>query len=451
MSFFDESADTSAARIRNDAGILNQARPVNRMVPDLVMMEAVAVSNLIKTRQISCREVMQTYLDHIEQFNPKVNALVSLQARDLLLKQATERDAQLARNEYCGWMHGLPHAVKDLVPTHGIRTTLGSRLVNIIPEEDAIFVERLRKAGAIIIGKTNTSEFGLGSQTYNSVFGTTLNAYDQTKTAGGSSGGAAVALALRMVPVADGTDMMGSLRNPAAYNNVIGFRPSHGRVPTTGVELFLGQLGVSGPMARTTTDLAMLISVMAGHDKRAPLSLHGDPAMFTRRLERDFRGTRVAWLGDLGGHLQIEPEITDLCRNSLHTLEALGCDVDDTHIDFPSERLWDTWITLRHWLVGGELMHFYRNPRERDKMKPEAVWEVEGGLNLTANNVYEASIARSDFYRATMKVFGTYTYLLLPSAQVFPFDATLRWPQSINGVGMDTYITAGWRWWCRRP
>jgi amidase len=429
----------TGARVCGSKGILNGAAPVCRSLPDLVMMDALAVSKLIRARQVSCREVMQTYLDHIEQFNPKVNAIVSLQPRDLLLEQANERDEQLARNDCRGWMHGLPHAVKDLVPTRGIRTTLGSSLMDMVPDEDAIFVERLRNNGAIIIGKTNSSEFGLGSQTYNSVFGTTLNAYDQTNTAGGSSGGAASALALRMLPVADGTDMMGSLRNPAAYNNVLGFRTSHGRVPAAGVELFLGQLGVTGPMGRSVTDVAMLLSVMAGQDTRAPLSVHEDPAMFTPALERDFEGTRIGWLGNLGGHLQIESGIAELCHKSFKALESLGCNVEDARLDFPPERMWETWMTLRHWLVGGELMRFYRNASEREKMKPEAVWEVEGSLTLTAQDVYEASVARSDFYRAIIEMLRSCDYLLLASAQVFPFDATVHWPQSINGVSMDTY------------
>jgi amidase len=408
-------------------------------VPDLVMMDAPALSQAIRVKKVSCREVMQTYLDHIERFNPKVNAIISLQPRDLLLKQAGERDAELARGHYRGWLHGFPHAVKDLTPTRGIRTTLGSRVVDLIPEEDAIFVDRLRQKGAIIIGKTNTSEFGLGSQTYNVVFGTTLNAYDPTKTAGGSSGGAASALALRMLPLADGTDMMGSLRNPAAYNNVIGFRTSHGRVPSAGIELFLGQLSVAGPMGRRVEDVAMLLSVMAGPDARAPLSNQQDPAMFAQRLQRAFKGTRVGWLGDLGGHLPTEPGVLEICRGSFKTLESLGCTVEDARLDFPPECLWQTWLTLRHWLVGGELMKFYSNASDREKLKPEAIWEIESGLKATAQDVYEASVARSDFYRALAKIFTTYEYLLLPSAQVFPFDATQHWPKSVNGVPMDTY------------
>jgi len=272
------------------------------ILPELLQKSAIELSQAISSKAVSCREVMATYLDHIERINPKVNAIVSLQDRDGLLQNAQERDAQLSRGEYLGWMHGFPHAIKDLSSTKGIRTTRGSPLVDGIPTEDSILAERIKSRGAILIGKTNTPEFGLGSQTYNSVFGTTLNAYDQSRTSGGSSGGAAVSLALRMLPVADGSDMMGSLRNPGAFNNVFGFRPSFGRVPAKGDELYLDQLGYWGAMGRSVSDLAMLMSTIAGPDPRDPLSIEQDPRMFEQPLHGDVRGKRLGWLGDLGGH-----------------------------------------------------------------------------------------------------------------------------------------------------
>ena len=406
---------------------------------DLVLMDAVRLAEAIAAKRVSCREVMHAFLDQIEHFNPRVNAIVSLQPREILLRQAEERDRELARGQRRGRMHGFPHAVKDLAFTRGLRTTFGSPLLDTVPAEDAIFVERIRNSGAIIIGKTNVAELGMGSQSYNPIFGTTLNPFDASKTAGGSSGGAAAALALRMLPVADGSDMMGSLRNPAAFNNVVSLRPSFGRVPSAEIELFFAQLSVAGPMARGVTDLALLLSVMAGPDARMPFSIEEDPKILTRNLERDLRGTRVGWLGNLGRHLPMEPGIMELCRGGLKTLEGIGCTVEETGLGFPPERMWEAWITLRCWLIASGLGAFYKEPAKRAQMKPEAVWEVEQGLQLKAQDVYQASLSRSDFYRAALKLFETYEYLVLPSAQVFPFDASVHWPKTIHGVTMDTY------------
>jgi amidase len=406
----------------------------------IVMMDGMELSKAIHSGDVSCRDVMIAYLDHIAQVNPKVNAIVSLQDRDGLLQQAAERDAQLARGESMGWMHGFPHAVKDLEPTKGIRTSNGSPLADGVPDHDAILVERLRKNGAILIGKTNVPEFGLGSQSYNAIFGVTRNAYVQTKTAGGSSGGAASALALRMLPVADGSDYMGSLRNPAAFNNVIGFRPSFGRVPSgPGGEVFLASPSTAGPMGRSVRDVAMLLSVIAGPDEREPLSIEQDPAMFTRPLERDFRGTRLGWLGDLGGRLPFEPGILDLCKQSFKAFESFGCTVEEARPDYSMERLWQTHLTIRHWLSAAGLGGFYADPAKRAKLKPEAQWEVEGGLGLTGADVAKAFAARTEWYAAVRKLFLHFDFLLIPSAQVFPFDADVHWPKSVNGVPMDTY------------
>jgi amidase len=408
-------------------------------LPELVSLNAMALSQKIRSKQVSCVEVMKTYLAHIERFNPKVNAIVSLQPADALLQQAKERDAQLARGEWLGWMHGFPHAVKDLAATRGIRTSQGSPLLDSIPDHDEIFVERLRRKGVILIGKTNVPEMGFGSQSYNPVFGTTLNAYDQTKCAGGSSGGAAVSLALRMLPVADGSDMMGSLRNPAGFNNVFGFRTSYGRVPSLGGELFLHTLSVEGPLGRSIPDVAMLLSVMAGPDQRAPFSIEQDPAIFAHSLKRDFRDTRIGWLGNFDGYLEMQPGILELCQKSFPALESFGCLVEPARPDFSMEQLWSAWLTLRHAMSAAGLAHFYNNLNQRDQLKPEIQWEIEGGLNITAMDFQHASQIRSDWYRALQSLFQKYEFLLLPSAQVFPFDAQEHWPNEINGKKMDTY------------
>jgi amidase len=407
----------------------------------VVQLDALELSRQIHHRVISCREVMAAYLEHIDLLNPRVNALVSLRPRDVLLEEADAADDLLSRGESRGWMHGFPHAVKDLIATRGIRTTHGSPLFSdLVPDKDAVSVERIRRAGAIIIGKTNVPEFGLGSQTYNSVFGTTRNAYALDRTAGGSSGGAAVALALRMLPVADGSDTGGSLRNPAAFNNVLGFRPSLGRVPRDSQdEVFVQQLATTGPMARTVADLARLLSVMAGYDQRAPLSLDEDPILFEQPLERDLTGVRLAWLGDWGGYLPMEDGVLDCCRAALPAFESFGCTIEEALPAFDPAALWQAWLVLRPWLALGSLGALYADPSKRAQMKPEAQWEVENGLRLSAEDVLRASEVRSAWYAAVLQLFDRFDALLLPSAQVFPFDAKEAWPRQIGDRQMDTY------------
>ncbi len=407
--------------------------------PELVTLDAVALSEAIRTRRVSCVEVMRATLDHVAALNPHVNAIVALQPEDGLLDQARARDQQLARGEWCGPLHGIPQAIKDLEPVAGIVSTQGSPVFkDVVPATDSIVVERTRAAGAIIIGRTNVPEFGLGSHTYNPVYGTTLNAYDQAKTAGGSSGGAAVAVALRMLPVADGSDLMGSLRNPAAYNNVFGLRPSYGRVPS-GRDAFLPSLSCNGPIARNVPDLAMLLSVQAGYDARVPLSIREDPALFTRALDRDFTGVRLAWGGDLRGHLPFEPGVLDLCEGALEAFERIGCVVEAAVPDHPMGDVWEDFTVLRSWQTGTALAPIYDDPGTRATMKPEAIWEVERGLALSARAVARASAGRSAWYAAFRALLDEYDYFLLPSAQVFPFDAGIHWPKAIAGRSMDTY------------
>ncbi|MGO9607126.1 MAG: amidase [Candidatus Binataceae bacterium] len=407
---------------------------------EIVMMDAVALAGAIKSKQVSCVEVMDAFLAQIDRLNPIVNAIVSRQDGDHLRDQARHRDTQLARGEYLGPLHGFPIAIKDLETTAGIRTTLGSPLFkDFVPRTDSILVERMKRAGGIIVGKTNVPEFGLGSHTFNPVFGTTLNAYDQSKTAGGSSGGAATALALRMLPIADGSDHAGSLRNPAAFNNVVGFRTSFGRVPSDWREVFMPGLSVHGPMARTVGDAAMLLSVMAGYDPRVPLSNLPDPAQFAEPLKRDVKGKRIAWIGDFGGYLPFEPGVLDLCRSALNVFEDLGCIVEEAAPSYPIDRVWQNWLKIRAWQVGALLKELYGDPARRALIKPEAQWEVENGFRISAYDIADASAVRTAWYHAVRDLFEKYDYFILPSAQVFPFDASMRWPAEINGVAMDTY------------
>jgi amidase len=407
----------------------------------LCELSAEALSSAIRTRQVSCREVMHAYLARIAEFNPRHNAIVSLRDGDELLREADARDADLARGAAVGWMHGMPQAIKDMAATKGLRTTLGSPLLrDSVPTEDGLMVARMKAAGCIVIGKTNTPEFGLGSHTFNEVFGVTRNAYDVSKSAGGSSGGAAVALALRMLPVADGSDFMGSLRNPAGWNSVFGLRPSQGRVPAfPAPDVWVAQLSTEGPMARTVQDLARLLDVQAGPDARAPLSL-APHASFADGLQgAEGSHARIGWLGDLDGYLPMEPGIIGVCEQALRRFEGIGCAVEPLAFGHSPDAVWQAWLVWRRWLVAARIAPFLANPVMRASIKPEALWEHDQAAGLTAMQVLQASAQRSAFYQHLLLLFERFDVLALPSAQVWPFDAGLRWPTHIAGREMDTY------------
>jgi amidase len=416
------------------------SQPTAPQANDLCRRSAVDLCRMIAAREVSVAEVVTAFLDRIDQVNGAVNAIVSLRPRDEILAEARAADASLAAGAKPGPLFGLPIAVKDLTLTKGLRTTFGSRIfADFVPEEDSYVVERMRAAGAIIIGKTNVPEFGFGSQTYNDVFGATRNAFDQRLTSGGSSGGAAVALALDMLPVADGSDMCGSLRNPAGWNNIFGFRTSPGRVAVgPSNELFLSQMGVKGPMARSVADLALLLGVQAGYDPRSPLSLAEPFAWAAVERPRD-RPWRVARLGDLGGYLPVEDGVLDVSERALARAADGPFRVDAFVPEFDFEPLWHAFVRLRHATGGAALKVHYDNSAQRALLKPEAVWEVEGALSLTAAEVYAASMLRSQWYKAVLALFDRFDLLALPTAQVFAFDADLRWPAEIAARRMDSY------------
>jgi len=403
----------------------------------MTWFSALDLAEQIRRRQVSCVEVMSAYLGQVEALNPRVNAIVALRDREVLLREAAARDDQLARGRYLGWLHGLPFAVKDLAAAEGLLWTEGSPIyARRVAEVDDLFVRRVRDAGAIVIGKTNTPEFGLGSQTYNEVYGATVNPYDPTRTTGGSSGGAAAALALRMLPVADGSDYMGSLRNPAAFCNVYGFRTSYGRVPAPG---FVAHQSVVGPMGRTVDDLAALLSVLAGPHPTAALALDSAGGQFAPPLtEVDTRGTRIAWVGDFGGYLAFEPGVLELCEAALRVVADLGCVVDQALPDYPPEKLWELFL---HWRWWSSLRRYdlYADPATRARLKPEVVWEIENGLRLSALDIQRADVARQEWYEALLRFFERYDFVIAPSAQVFPFDVRTHSPTEIDGRPMDTY------------
>ncbi len=406
----------------------------------LTAMSARAIAAAIRNRTVSAVEVMTAYLDRIERLNPPVNAIVAMPERAVLLDQALAADRAVARGDALGPLHGLPQAMKDLTAVRGLRYTQGSTIFrDRVATEDALQAERLRQAGAIFIGKTNTPEFGLGSHTFNEVYGVTRNPYDLSRSAGGSSGGAAAALALDLLPVADGSDYAGSLRNPAGWNNVYGFRPSIGRIAAPGRDVWNVGMGVSGPMARNVGDLALLLSVQAGFDARAPLSLEADSDAIREAPSAPLLGTRIAWSGDFGGALPFDPGVLDACGPALADLAGLGATVEEAVPDYPIEAVWQAFVKLRHWQQAAPFLEHYLDPVRRSQLKPEAIYEVEAGLALGAFDITAHSTTRSAWSEAVRRFFERYDYWIMPTAQVFPFPAEWRWPAEVGGRQMATY------------
>ena len=427
MSTFMSTSPTNAPQaVRSSGGI--------------VELTATELSQAIHARDVSCVDVLDAFQAQIDRFNPQVNAIVAPMPREALRAQAGELDAQLARGESRGLMHGFPQAPKDIMPAKGMVTTRGSPIFKgQVSQTDAVVFERMRASGALFVGRTNSPEFGLGGHTYNEVYGTTRNAFDPSRSAGGSSGGAAVSVALHMLPLADGSDMMGSLRTPAAFNHVFGMRTSVGCIPHGPTEeFFFQQFSVAGPMARNVPDLALMMSVIGGFDARLPLT-QKTRVDFAAPLERDFRGKRIAWLGDLNGHLPMEPGVLAICEQALVHFESLGCEVERVVPQFDMEHLWNAWLDLRSFQFAGTNRALYDDAEKRKLLKPEAVWEMERGLALSAMQVYDAARVRSAWYDCVRRLHETYEAVLLPSAQVFPFDTDLDWPHAIAGRDMDTY------------
>ncbi|MHA7829346.1 MAG: amidase [Roseovarius sp.] len=402
---------------------------------EVLNLSARAQAARIASGEISAEALMRATLARVGEVNGALNAIVSLRDETDLLDEARRADAGSAR----GVLHGLPVAVKDLSNAAGLATSKGSpALAGQIAAQDDLHVARMRAAGAIVIGKTNTPEFGLGSHTFNPVHGVTCNPYDNTRTCGGSSGGAAVALAARMLSIADGSDMMGSLRNPAGWNNVYGMRPSWGLVPGEPAgDTFLHQLATLGPMARTPEDLALLLGVMAGPDPRQPHAMQAPDLALDGAGK--IAGRRIGWLGDWGGAFAMEAGIADLGRAACGVLEELGCIVEEVAPPFSREALWDSWTTLRSWSVACNLAPLLESPVTRDRLKPDAIWEIERGRAMSALEVHRASVIRSQWFTRAAEVFDQYDALVMPTAQVWPFPLEWEWPKDIAGQAMDSY------------
>ena len=403
------------------------------MTKDLCFLPATELAQLLRKKEFSVREILSAHLAQIERVNPKINAIVTLVAEQAL-DAADDMDEAIMRGEIAGPLHGLPTAHKDLQNTRGIRTTYGSPIYrDFVPDADSLVVERLKRAGAITIGKTNVPEFGAGSQTFNPVFGATRNPYNLTKTSGGSSGGAAAALACGFMPIADGSDMGGSLRNPANFCNVVGLRPSPGRVPCWPVELGWFTLSVDGPMARTVSDVALMLSVLAGPDSRSPISLSDPGTIFAQPLDRDFKGTHVAWV-DLG--LPYESEVKQAVDSTRVIFESVGCTVERAEPDFSdADEIFKVW---RAWSFEAGLTEEYQ--KHKDQLKDTVTWNIEQGLPLTGPYMARVETKRTQLFHRLREFMERYEFLILPVSQVLPFDVDQPYPTQINGEEMYTYI-----------
>ncbi len=409
---------------------------------ELHRLTARALRDAVAARELSAVEVVSAHLERIEQVNARVNAIVTLES-ERALADAAALDAAAANGRPPGMLAGLPIAVKDLVDTAGIRTTYGSPIyADHVPAEDELIVQRLRAAGAIVIGKTNTPEFGAGSHTFNEVFGATRNPHDLSRSAGGSSGGGAAALAAGMVPIADGSDLGGSLRNPASFCNVVGLRPSPGRVPSPESGDGWSPMSQLGPMARTVGDLALALAAIAGPDARAPLAL--DEA-FPASLDTpaSLAGVRVAWSETVDG-LPVEPAVTEALRAARAALVDLGAQVTDSEPDLRgADEVFETYRSLAFGHAHAEeaLTH-------RELVKDEVLADVARGAALSVQDVLRAADLRTELFRRTSALLRNFDLLALPTVQVVPFDVELRWPESVAGVSMERYYT--WMRSCSR-
>ena len=400
---------------------------------ELCDLTAVDLAARIRRKQVSARDVMAAHLARIERVNPKINAVVTLVA-DRAMADAQKADELQARGGALGPLHGLPVAHKDLINTAGIRTTFGSPLFrDNVPNVDALIVKRVRAAGAVMLGKTNTPEFGAGSNTFNPVFGATVNPYDLAKTVGGSSGGAAAALRCGMVPIATGSDTGGSLRNPAAFTNVVGFRPSPGRVPDD--DGSWSPLSTAGPMARTVADVALFLSTIAGPHAPDPLALTDEGATFRAPLARSFKGTRVAWFKDLGG-VPFEPEVTRVVNANRQAFVDIGCVVEEAEPDFSGVD--EAFPILRHLSYHSS----YSKPaRENPTMFKDTIkWEIAEAERNTGADVARAAARQARMYLDSARFFEKYDYFVLPVTQVVPVDVTTEYPKIVAGTAMPTYI-----------
>ena len=406
---------------------------------DLCMQDAIALAGWLRSRDVSARDVVSAHIARIEAFDPAINAVVT-RTFETAMTRAAAADEAAVRGDALGLLHGLPVAHKDLADTAGVRTTYGSPLfATNVPQHDALVVQRMARAGAISLGKTNVPEFGAGSHTVNPVFGATRNPYDLSRSAGGSSGGAAAALAARLITLADGSDLGGSLRNPASFCNVVGLRPSPGRVPDWPLTDVGDQFAVVGPMGRTVADTALLLAVLAGPDPRVPLALDepppalSDPAQIGAVLGRDLRGLRIAWSPDLG--LPVEPEVLQVLAAARQVLAGLGAVRDATPDLTGADEVFRTFRALAFATFRRDLLAV-----DPDLIGPNVRWNIQRGLELTTTDLSRATVLRAGLAERISTFFADVDILACPVSQVAPFDVTLDWVHEINGQPMLTYL-----------
>ncbi|MEQ1728143.1 MAG: amidase [Vicinamibacterales bacterium] len=394
------------------------------------------LARMIRVREVSAGEVMQAHLAQIARLNPTLNAIVAKRPDESCLALADEADRALARGDAVGPLHGLPMAFKDAEPAVGFPFTNGSLIFkDRYPTEDSVLVERLRRAGVLPIGKTNISEFTMGSHSYNRVYGTTVNPWDLTKSAGGSSGGAAAAVAAGMLPFADGSDLGGSLRNPANFNNVVALRPTVGLVPNAPVPFPLIEFNTKGPIARSVDDVAFMLGAIAGEDSRDARTYPSNPSVFAQPLALDVSGTRIAWCPDLGG-LPLDPRVRRVVDAQRGVFEGLGCRVEDAAPDLSDAD--DVFMTLRSWMSASTLGPLLATHREL--MKPEAIWQIERGMRVTAREVADAMRRHGGILAEMRRFHERYDMLVCAVNQVPPFDAAIHWPDTVAGTAMEHYV-----------
>ena len=396
------------------------------------------IQNNIKSREISIKEVIEYYLDKIDKVNPRLNAIVLQKDRELIIQEAITKDNA---KEIDKPLNGLPVAIKDLTDVKGFKTTYGfPGSKNNQPKKNSLFVNRLIDKGAIIIGKTNTAELGVGGHTINRLFGPTSNAYDLSKSAAGSSGGASSAVASGLLPFADGTDQMGSCRGPAAYANIYGFRPTPGLIAADrqGQNLDIPILTTPGCFARNPRDMSILLDEIVGRNPVDKFSFDLDSSFKKQKIsEKEFSSFKIGWLSNMNGDYIVEKDILEICEAKLKDLEKINLKIETLKPKINTNILWERWTSLRSKSIYEDTLAM--NISDISTMTYQAIWEYNKGKEITSEELQLALDQKQKCLNQINLIFEKFDFLVLPSAQIFPFDKNLQFPKNINGKTLDTY------------